>query len=297
MKNAFGFLGLTQPQQQRDLIAQLQAAGAFDVREATRYLNLIPKNNTQIKASNAPSLTLPLEGEGSAKGAGGGEYSAPAYVMLDPAQVKTDAATYQFRSGGNGKGVTKAGQIIAQKWDPILHGDPVLVHERLDGSYYVADGHHRLDLANRLNAEGKGPGRIAAQVLREADGYTPLDVKIIAAYKNFVHGHFKPVDAARVFKEANSGKVHKELLPQLQMSKDNLRIAYSMSKLSDAVLDKVESQAIPGEVAAALADRVSDPAKQESVLAVIGEKLRNNGGGFAGRIEAERQSQPLGRAI
>lgn len=287
MQNAFRFLGLRDSASQRDLLQQLQAAGAFDLREATRYLNLIPKKSQATENTPAPY----------------------GYVMLDPAQIQTDSATYQFRSGGDKNGVTKTGQMIAERWDPILHGDPVLVHERLDGRVFIADGHHRLDLAKRLNSENKGPGRIAAQVLREADGYTPLDVKIIAAYKNFAHGHFKPIDAARVFKEAKSPNVHQELLPNLQMNKDNIRFAFSMSKLSDSALDKVESENIPAPIAAALAERVSAPAKQESVLAVISQKLAQDytpppygydigkpNDNFVGRLAAQSKQQ-LGHAI
>src|SRR5205085_1114674 len=72
-------------------------------------------------------------------------------VMVDPAKIKTDAATYQYRAGGDGNGVTKRGRYQSERWDAILHGDPLLLHERTDGTLFVADGHHRLDLAKRLN--------------------------------------------------------------------------------------------------------------------------------------------------
>lgn len=289
MQNAFRFLGVSDSASQRDLLQQLQAAGAFNVAEATRYLNLIPRKK------NPPAQ---------------GNISSPYYAMLDPDALLADPATYQFRSGSDRNGVTKSGQILAGRWDPILHGDPILVHERLDGSYYVADGHHRLDFAKRLNEAGNGPGRIAAQVLREADGYTPLDVKIIAAYKNFSHGHFKPIEGARLFKEVVKGPVHTQLLPDLKLDTGDINIAYRMSKLSDAVLDKVQAEAIPDAVAAELADRVSDSAKQESVLAIISQKLKqeytpppyrydigNPNDNFVGRLAAQSQQPQLGRAI
>jgi len=194
--------------------------------------------------------------------------------MLDPMSIKVDADTYQFRSHGDGKGVTRLGRYNTDHWDPILHGDPILVHQRLDGSLYVADGHHRLDLAKRLNEQGKGPGALAAMVLREADGYTPRDVRVIAAYKNMAHGHSDIVDAARVFKEATSGNIHTELLPQLQMDKGNLRISYSLSKLSDATLDKVASGEVPEAMAAKVVQRVTAPERQESVMRIIAQTLK-----------------------
>jgi hypothetical protein len=197
--------------------------------------------------------------------------------MLDPATIQVDAETYQFRSGGDPTGVKAGSRYHTDKWDPILHGDPIMVHERLDGRIFVADGHHRLDLANRLNEEGKGPDKLAATVLREADGYSAEDVKIIAAYKNISHGRTDPVDAARVFKEAESGKVHKELLPNLQLDKGNLRISYSMSKLSDKAIDSVAKGEVSPHMAAEVAERIpGDQKHQEAVIEIIHQKLKQN---------------------
>ncbi len=196
-------------------------------------------------------------------------------VYFDPESIKTDPATYQFRSGGDKNGVTSKGRYQVKQWDPILHSNPILVHERLDGSVFVADGHHRLELAKRTNAEGNGPGKISAIVLREADGYTPEDVRVIAAYKNMQHGRADVVDSAKVFKEAASGRVQTMLLPQLQMDKGNLTLSYRLSKLSDKALDRVAKGDVPAEMAAQVADKVSDPARQETVMQKIYEKLRH----------------------
>jgi hypothetical protein len=195
-------------------------------------------------------------------------------VLIDPAAIKVDAATYQFRARGDANGVTEKGRYHADRWDPVMHGDPILVHERLDGSVFVADGHHRVDLAKKLNEKGAGPGKMAAMVLREADGYTAKDVKIIAAYKNIAHGNTDPVEVARVFKEAHSGDVNLDLLPHLQMDKGNLKMSFTLSKLSDKALDSVARGEITPEMAANVAERVpDDPARQERVITLIHKKL------------------------
>lgn len=205
-------------------------------------------------------------------------------IGINPADIKVDAATYQFRSGGDGKGVTHTGRHNVDHWDPILHGDPILLHERKDGSKYVADGHHRVDLAKRLNEQGKGPGNILAMVLSEKQGYSAQDVKIIAAYKNMAHGKCNPVDAARVFKEAESPAVHGGLLPKLDMKKGNLPLSYKLSKLSDKALGSVANGEVPAEMAAQVADRVpGDAARQESVMSILKEKL-----GFADKLKHDR---------
>lgn len=200
-------------------------------------------------------------------------------LLLDPEKVKVDAATYQFRSGGDGKGVTEARRYHTDRWDPILHGNPILVHERLNGDVFVADGHHRLDLAKRSNAVGTGPGKIAAFLLREADGYTVEDVRVIAAYKNMARGTTDPIDAARVFKEAKSGKVHKELLPQLQLDNGNLILSYRLSGLSDQALDVAAKGEIPLEMAALVADRVPEPERQNEVVGMLSYAYRQFGFG------------------
>jgi hypothetical protein len=240
------------------------------------------------------------------------EYAA-GLITLDPDSIKSDPATYQFRSHYDPSGVTDNGRYQAERWDHILHGDPLLVHERLDGSYYVADGHHRLELAKRLNHQGNGPGRVVASILREADGYTSEDVKIIAAYKNIAHGTTDPIETARVFKEAYSGKVHAEFLPQLQMDKGNLTLSFQMSKLSDAALNKVEHNGIPAELAADVAARVADPKGQESVMDMISEEMQHsqtnerftsrfaskkaNGQSFAERALDTKRETSLGNAL
>lgn len=216
-------------------------------------------------------------------------------VMIDPSVIETDAAAYQFRSGADAQGVTKAGRHNTDEWNPILHSDPLLVHERLDGKIMVADGHHRLDLAKRANAAGKGPGKIAATVLREADGYTVEDVRVIAAMKNMAYGHSNPVDAAYVFQEAVSGRVHIDLLPSLQMDKGNLQLSYTLSMLPAAALDMVAKGAVPVEAAVKVAETVSDPVRQTNVMKIISAKLGHNAGFVDKLSQQQAPAAVLGR--
>lgn len=236
----------------------------------------------------------------------------PQLVMLDPSVIQVDAPTYQFRSGGDKQGVLGEKRYHTDHWDPILHGDPLMVHQRLDGSYYVADGHHRLDLAKRLNAEGHGPGPVAALILRESEGYTAQDARIIAAYKNIQRGTTNPVDNARVFKEASSPNVHQEWLPHLQMDKGNLKMSFSLAKLSDNALDMVAQGEVPAETAAYVAEHARDSRQQDSVMRIISDTLHQDhfdqtgitlpdakqaAVGFASRIQQERSAKPTGYSL
>lgn len=207
--------------------------------------------------------------------------------MLDPSAIKFDAATYQFRSHGDNNGVTDKYRCKDTEWNPATHGKPILVHERLDGTLYVADGHHRLEFAQRLKAQGKGPQMLAAEVMREADGYTTKDVKVIAAFKNMQHGSSSLVESARVFKEAQSMQ-HMEWLPSLQMDKSNLQISYVLSNLSDASLAQVENQAVPVESAANVALKFNDPYVRDSLIDIMASDAAMIKSGFADRVQSNR---------
>lgn len=214
-------------------------------------------------------------------------------LLLDPDSIRVDAATYQFRSGSDAEGVTESGRYRADAWDPILHGNPLLLHQRLDGTLYVADGHHRLNLARRSKAAGQGPSKIAAVVLKETDGYTAEDARVIAAYRNMDRGNVNPIDGARIFKEAASGRVHVNLLPHLQMDKSNLRLSYRLSGLSEAALDKTAALHVPVEMAARVADIVSDPVRQENIIGIINHKLRQGYSPVAPGYQMKAPETPL----
>lgn len=213
------------------------------------------------------------------------ELSTGELVMMRPADIEADHKTYQFRRNIDETGITHNYRDEVKQWDPILNNDPLLVHQRKDGHYFVADGHHRLDLAKRLNAEGKGPTKVAVQVLREEDGYSAQDAKIIAAFKNLAHGHADLLEAAQVLRESREPGVHREKLPQLPMGKGNLRDAEALSHLCDEGMKMVESGDIPAVSAAVIAHRVKDPIRQLAVLDIVRDKL-------AQQEIAEAQEQP-----
>jgi hypothetical protein len=214
-------------------------------------------------------------------------------VLVDPALIQTDAATYQFRAHGDKQGVTRAHRIGRTRWDPILDGSPLLLHERKDGTLFVADGHHRLELANRTNAMGTGPGKVAAQILREADGFSAQDVRLIAAYKNLAQGNTNAVDAARVFKEVQASNMDVSKLPQLQMDKGDLTLSYRMAALPEQALALADALQVPAGLAAEVAGRFNDPLVQTRMMQMVGDTLRS---GFVQR-ELARRANGAGMAL
>ncbi len=204
-------------------------------------------------------------------------------LALDPAKIHSDPATYQYRIKINTNGLDKTHTIGSARWDPILHGDPLIVHEHKDGKLFVADGHHRLSFAKQLAEKGEGPKQIMAYVLKESEGYSAEDAKIIAAYKNIARGDGNVVEAALVLKEARSQAVHQELLPAINKTKGNLLAAETLSYLSKESLDLVAGGDVPVPMAV-------DAAKAEQPDAVMHHLASELKKSFAVRLLESRKN-------
>lgn len=207
-------------------------------------------------------------------------------LALDPTTIEADPATYQFRIYIDQHGLDKNHAIGATRWDPVLHGDPLIVHQRKDGKNFVADGHHRLSFAKALRAKGEGPEQVMAYVLKESEGYTAEDAKIIAAYKNIARGDANVVEAALVLKEAREANVAKEKLPAIDKTKGNLPAAETLSHLAKESLDLVAGGDVPAEMAV-------DAAKEHQPDAVMHHLAQELKKSFAVRLlESRKNTSP-----
>ncbi len=148
---------------------------------------------------------------------------------FDPLQLKTDAQAYQYKGGGDEAGVTS--RLKGSKWDNMATGK-IVVHERLDGHDYVADGHQRTGLAKEEHAAGRLPPgtRLIGDRLREADGWTVEKVRAAAAKKNLQEGGpgADVIDVARVLRD------HPEIWDKsLPVSDPKLKQGKGLAELSD----------------------------------------------------------------
>lgn len=129
-------------------------------------------------------------------------FDAPIYSReFSPHELTTDAATMQYKLGGDANGVTDRLKGDAP-WVQSFAGKAV-VFERADGQMVIADGHQRLGKA--MQASAADPSAkiwLNADVLREADGWSPAMVRVAAALKNIAEGSGTSIDAARVLREA-----------------------------------------------------------------------------------------------
>lgn len=181
---------------------------------------------------------------------------------FDPAGIQSDARTFQFKEGGDSSGVTERLDGVAQ-WDETKAG-MVIVFEDNFGQRFIADGHQRLGLAKRLQA--KDPTQkitLYGPLLREADGYTPEAVRVIAAMKNIAEGTGSAIDAAKVLR-TDPARL-KELPPRSQL----VRQAADMVNLSDEAFGFVVNEIVPANYAAVVGRLVKDEKLQLPIMNVL----------------------------
>ncbi|MFA7504278.1 MAG: LPD23 domain-containing protein [Burkholderiaceae bacterium] len=175
------------------------------------------------------------------------------------AELVTDAGTFQFKAGGDVEGAT--GRLAGvRQWDPLAAGR-IIVFERVDGALVIADGHQRLSLAKRLEGDGHEPISLQAVVFREADGWTPSDVRALAAKKNLQEGSGTVIDAARVIRERPG-----ILDSSVPLGTEAMRQARALAKLSDEALAAVINGEIAPNHAAVIGDLVRDRSQHAGLV-------------------------------
>lgn len=202
-----------------------------------------------------------------------GEGTVNRYERVRPADLNIDAARFQFRSNANAQGDT--GRLAGVKqWDPEAAGAP-LVWEDAQGQKWVADGHHRVNLAQRLEAEGQDIA-LDVRVLREADGVSAQDARRVAAIRNIQEGNSDPVDIARLFREATPEQLD-VLLPRLpRVGNAAIRDGEALATLGPDAWDLVRAGQVAPNHAAEVARVLSDPAQQHAALAYLMRRPAQN---------------------
>ncbi len=213
---------------------------------------------------NADPLSFPLE-----------------KIPLDT--LKLYPKEYQFRLNQAETGEVETHKIQGDKWEPLLHGAPIYVHKRRDENgaweFAVVDGHHRVNFAKRLAAEGKLPAdfKLDAFVLEEEKGINVETAKMMLAYKDIARGGNSPIESAMVLKEAKEHPaVRQKFLPALQMDKENLKIAVKFCGLSERSLELIAKGDVPVEAAIKVVENVKDPSRIDSVMKHVAAQLKQD---------------------
>jgi hypothetical protein len=184
-----------------------------------------------------------------------------------PSDIDVDANLMQFKSGGDQFGVTERLRGV-QQWDPIAAG-AVTVWESVDGRRLIADGHQRLGLAKRMLADNPDADiNLNAFVLRESDGISARDARIITALKNIGEGSGTLTDAAKVFREGGemaAEALAKRLPPRSVLVRDGK----SLASLSDEAFGAIVNEVVPESWGAVVGELVPDQANHMAMIELL----------------------------
>jgi hypothetical protein len=115
-------------------------------------------------------------------------------VNMGVNHIAFDPERFQYKLSTTGEhGVTSQLHQVKQ-WNPESAGVISVWKDPADGKTYVVNGHHRLDLANRL-----GVDKVTARFIDAPDAAT---ARMKGAITNIAEGRGTPIDAAKFFREA-----------------------------------------------------------------------------------------------
>jgi hypothetical protein len=186
----------------------------------------------------------------------------PNVKFYDPKNIKVDAETFQFKAGGDVEGVTDRLQGVTQ-WDPIS-ANTGIVYEKANGETFIVDGHQRLALAKRITATDPTQKiDFIAFPLREVDGVSVEEARVIAAMKNIREGTGTAIDAAKVL------KIDPSLIETLPPTSALVRQANGLIRLSDDAFRLITNQVIPEKYGAIVGNVMTDPTEQIAAIEML----------------------------
>lgn len=199
-------------------------------------------------------------------------------VRIPTKDIGVLAKDLQFKIGANENGVVPSERLMANEWADTDKGTaPLIVWQRKDGKVFVVNGHHRLDLAKRLEAEGKKTTPDVATVIhREADGVTIEDAKALGALSNIRDGAGKVADYASFFRNSKISEEAARKGGLLDRSKGKNGWLLGRNASED-ILGNLEAGTIHEDQAVAIV--ANAPTRPEIQNAVLSYLLRDKGNG------------------
>jgi len=183
-------------------------------------------------------------------------YNAPTEALnIDPKR-------FQFKLKTDASGVTQELKAV-QTWNPDFAGTLAVWKDPQDGKTYVVNGHHRRELAGRLN--------VADMAVRYIDAKTPEEARAKGALINIAEGRGTPVDAAKFMRDTGTG-------PE-EMKKTGVSLkgklaedAVALTALSDKLFDRVARDDMEIGRALAIGRNLPDHARQEKLVKILDKR-------------------------
>lgn len=187
----------------------------------------------------------------------GDDAMASGVLSFSPRDIETDAVAYQYKAGGDQYGVTD--RLRGEReWDARA-AVGVIIHERLDGRRFVADGHQRLGLARRLTDQGQEGITLQGFLLREIDGFGVEEVRALAALRNIRQESGTPIDAAKIIRD------HPELTAQISRGRPFMAQAQALADLAPGPFQAIVNEVIPSNWGAIVGRVIPDDDRMQGV--------------------------------
>lgn len=212
---------------------------------------------------------------------------------VDPRELLVQPDVFQFKSDIVAEGGVTSKLVNVTEWAPERAGI-VLVYEYADGTRAIADGHQRTALANRIMAQSDQQITMAAKVFREIDGFSPEEIRGLAAVKNIAEAADGMTtamarDAARVL------RVRPEAITQLPAGPGIAR-AQSLARLSDEAFDMFINEVVP-ERFAELVGRMVDDTQMHAAMMQLLKRTGPDTTAQAESILAQALQAPVSREV
>lgn len=168
------------------------------------------------------------------------------YLPTD--QIKVDPARFQFKSNVGAKGVSDELKGV-EKWDPAKGGVLAVWKDPKDGNYYVANGHHRHELASRV-----GVPELPVVEVKARDA---VEARAAGALINIADGKGTAVDAAKVLRDLNMSAADLEA-EGISLKGALARDATGLSGLPQNIFDMVAQGDLDVSQSAVIGDMLRD---------------------------------------
>jgi hypothetical protein len=205
---------------------------------------------------------------------GAGQVLSSGIAEADPSKIQVDPKRFQYKIIGE---QTKSGEVGSlsgvKTWDSNLGGILQVWQDPKDGGVYVVNGHNRLALAKKLNAE--------SVTVKLIDAKSPKEARAIGALTNIAEGRGNAQDAAKFFRDSGLTKqdLEKKGVPMREkIAEDGLALA----SLSDSLFNRVVQGQIPEQRAVVIGSKIKDHRQQQDLLELVekeekkGKKITND---------------------
>lgn len=181
-------------------------------------------------------------------------------VRLPTAEMVARPEQMQFKSNVDPE--TGAGQELKNvgKWNDQLAGVIAVWKDPETGENVVVNGHHRFELANRLNVPSLNVQFIEAANAQEA--------RAIGAYMNIAEGRGTGVDVAKFMRDTGATQADLESRG-VSLAGSLAKRGAALSQLDADLFDQVARGRLDEGQAAAIAEATTDPALQREAVKIV----------------------------